>query len=329
MTDQAHGPSIPTVDLAALAHHERPVREHATASIREGFSVCGVVYLENHGVDFALRDRLLSRFVELTERPSKDKEGLERADLWFQRGYGPPNDRGECFVAAPRGIEPALKTQYPELCADNVWPDGIEGFSEDCVSLGQQLHEAGLSVLQGVAMSLGMAERTFDRRLEGAPHLLRLLRQTAGWSEVSTGWSLLTLRPDGGSGMSVRARTGDEIRVEAPEACIVAQVGQQLEILTGGELLATPHTIAAPEVPGDPRVSGAHLLHLHCHQVVFPLELFRTDETIRVYSPPVLAGTYVTKTLVDLGLAPSSALDELGYRHYRPVHTRAGEAGGG
>jgi hypothetical protein len=33
-------------------------------------------------------------------------------------------------------------------------------------------------------------------------------------------------------------------------------------------------------------------------------------------SPPVLAGTYAIKTLVDIGLAPKSAIDKLGYRHY-------------
>jgi hypothetical protein len=30
----------------------------------------------------------------------------------------------------------------------------------------------------------------------------------------------------------------------------------------------------------------------------------------------VLAGTYGLKTLVDIGLAPQSALAKLGYRHY-------------
>jgi hypothetical protein len=37
---------------------------------------------------------------------------------------------------------------------------------------------------------------------------------------------------------------------------------------------------------------------------------------VRAYSPPVLAGTYAIKTLVDIGLAPPSAIEKLGYRHY-------------
>jgi hypothetical protein len=43
------------------------------------------------------------------------------------------------------------------------------------------------------------------------------------------------------------------------------------------------------------------------------------------YAPPVLAGTYDIKTLVDIGLAPAGALDKLGYRHYdRLNRQRAG-----
>jgi hypothetical protein len=102
----------------------------------------------------------------------------------------------------------------------------------------------------------------------------------------------------------------------APEGCIVAQVGQQLEILTGGAFLATPHVITAPGVPGWTRLSSAHFIHMQSNQLLFPLEKFQTPETIRNYSPPVLAGTYAIKTLVDIGLAPREAIDKLGYRHY-------------
>jgi len=97
---------------------------------------------------------------------------------------------------------------------------------------------------------------------------------------------------------------------------VVAQVGQQLEILTGGTFQATPHVITAPKTPGYSRLSSAHFVHLHPYRLLFPMERFRTVDVIRAYRPPVLAGTYDLKTLVDIHLAPPSALDQLGYRHY-------------
>ncbi|HEY8430963.1 MAG TPA: hypothetical protein VIL20_21440, partial [Sandaracinaceae bacterium] len=195
--------------------------------------------------------------------------------------------------------------------------------------------------------ALGLPPRGFDARLEGAAHVLRLLRylplrpEQVGtgilWGEEHTDFNLLTLlpggrfldpsgrpcaRPDDASGLFLRTRPtkehphGQKVEGRAPAGCIVAQVGQQLEILTGGAVLATPHVITAPKTPGYSRVSAAHFLHLHPHQMVFPFQKFRTEETLRAYSPPVLAGTYAIKTLVDIGLAPASAIDKLGYRHY-------------
>ena len=70
----------------------------------------------------------------------------------------------------------------------------------------------------------------------------------------------------------------------------------------------------------------AHFIHLHAHQLVAPLPRFRNRDSIKAYGPAVLAGTYGTKTLVDIGLAPQSAVDRLGYRHYdRLAEQRRGE----
>ncbi len=338
-----------TVDLADLVHHEPGVRRAAAAAIRDGFAEHGLLFLANHGVDPELRDRVYDHLAAFTARPVAEKERWSAASVWYQRGWTPPNTEGagppdfeECWFAAPIPTDPALAIEYPEVYADNVWPDGPDSaFAQDYLQLGQQLHEAGLSLLQGVAMALELPHRTFDRRVQGGAHVLRLLRHLpltatqlaagARWGEAHTDSNLLTLlpggqlrdasgapcaRPDDASGLSLRTRSGAMVRGVAPEGCIVAQVGQQLEILSGGRLLATPHVVTAPKTPGLSRMSAAHLVHLHAHEMVFPLEPFRTDATRRAYAPPVLAGTYAIKTLVDLGLAPASALDGLGYRHY-------------
>jgi isopenicillin N synthase-like dioxygenase len=372
MSSDVDAPSIPTIDLALLAHHDRAIRMGAAQAIREGFATYGLVYVQNHGVDPALRDRVFERFVAFTDRPAEQKEALNRADLWFQRGWTPPNteravvaggqpDFKECYFAAPMPTDPDCRIEYPQIFADNVWPEDDDGaFGEDYLALGQQLHEAGLGLLQGLSLALGLPPRGFDARLEGAAHVFRMLRylplsaEQVGtgivWGEEHTDFNLLTLlpggrfldpdgrpceRPDDASGLSIRTRPtkehpqGLKVRGRAPEGCIVAQVGQQLEILTGGEVLATPHVITAPRTPGYTRVSGAHFLHLHPHQMVFPFQRFRTPETIRAYSPPVLAGTYAIKTLIDIGLAPRAAMDALGYRHYgRLADIRAKETGG-
>jgi isopenicillin N synthase-like dioxygenase len=352
-------PSVPTVDLEDIASNEPARVERAGAAIREALGTYGLIYLRNHGVDAANLSRFYDAFRAFVARPEEAKRPYGRADLWFQRGWTPPNtevavasggqpDFKECYFAAPVEVDPRAAAQYPELYPENIWPDDEpEGFREGYLALGQALHRAGLALLRGAAVALGLPGDAFTRVVEGGPHVTRVLNYlplgpdqvNTGilWGEEHTDFNLLTLlpggrfydpegkpsgRPDDRSGLYLRTRASAEhpqgrmVRGVAPEGCIVAQVGQQLEILTGGAFLATPHVITAPGVPGWTRLSSAHFIHMQSNQLLFPLEKFQTPETIRNYSPPVLAGTYAIKTLVDIGLAPREAIDKLGYRHY-------------
>ncbi|RJS15975.1 isopenicillin N synthase family oxygenase [Corallococcus sp. H22C18031201] len=350
---------IPTVDLTDLASDD-PVRvERGAAAIREAFGVFGLVYIKNHGVDTQALDRYYDAFSAFVARPDARKRPYGRADIWYQRGWTPPNteiavagngqpDFKECYFAAPYPNDAASAAEFPELYPENVWPDAPPAYFEDGIlTLGKSLHEAGLKLLRGAAVALGLPENAFAATCDRGPHVTRALHYlplgpsqvNTGivWGEEHTDFNLLTLlpggrfldpsgkpapKPDDKSGLYLRTRAtpespqGQMVRGNAPAGCIVAQVGQQLEILTGGTFLATPHVITAPGVPGWLRQSAAHFMHVHTSTVLFPMEKFRSREAVTNYAPPVLAGTYDIKTLVDIGLAPASALDKLGYRHY-------------
>lgn len=348
--------AIPTVDLDDL-RAEGPRRDAACAAIREGFGAYGLVYVRSHGIAPETLDAFYDAFVRFTSLPEVDKRRFARPDIWYQRGWTPPNteqavagggqpDFKECYFAAAMPLDPECKTEHPEICADNVWPD-VPRFAEVYTGMGQALHAVGQALLRGAAVALGLEEGTFTDRIDGAPHVTRALRyipltpeqveKNVLWGEEHTDFNLLTLLPGGRfidpsgqrcpppdphSGLYLRTRAtaehpaGRKVRGAAPPGCLVAQVGQQWEILTGGTFQATPHVITAPKVPGYSRLSSAHFVHLHPHQVLTPLGPFRNERTVRAYSPPVLAGTYDLKTLVDIALAPPSALNSLGYRHY-------------
>lgn len=267
-------------------------------------------------------------------------------------------DFKECFFAAPLPVDPVCAAEHPQLYASNRWPDPEGSFRRLYLKIGRHLHSVGLTLLRAAARGLQLPQSAFLGPCEGAAHVTRLLRYLplsaeqveAGvlWGEEHTDFNLLTLlpggqfydpdgmscdKPTGAGGLYLRTRpTADQpagVRISgaAPAGCIVAQVGQQLEILTGGRLLATPHEITAPKQPGYTRCSMAHFIHLHAHHPVAPLPWFRSRETSAAYGPAVLAGTYATKTLVDIGLAPRTALDRLGYRHYERLAAQRAEEG--
>lgn len=359
---------IPTIDLGDLDSQDPAKRHLAAEALRVGFGTYGLVYVKHHGVNMETLGELYDEFTHFTDRPLEQKEPLNRPDLWFQRGWTPPNteqavvssaqpDFKECYFAAPLETDPECAIQYPQIHAENIWP-AESGMESGYLAVGQQLHAAGERLLVGCALALGLPEDTFATRISGGPHVFRLLRYggltaeqiAAGvvWGEEHTDFNLLTLLPGGrfhgpdgrpcappddASGLFLRTRPseteprGRKVRGTAPPGCIVAQVGQALEILTGGAFAATPHVITAPKTEGHSRLSAAHFVHLHSHQTLFPLPSLRTPENLRVYSPPVLAGTYAIKTLVDIRLAPATALDKLGYRHYDRLASLRAEEG--
>lgn len=350
-------PVIPTVDLADIDSGDASRRERASSALREAFGVYGLVYVKGHAVDHAALLRFYERFRAFVERPAEEKQKCARADMWFQRGWTPPNtevavasggqpDFKECYFASPYEPSVELQLQYPELYPANV-PTGDPEFDEGIVTLGRALHEAGEKLLEGCADALDLPSHTFLEAINGGAHVTRVLNylpldeaQVAAkvlWGEEHTDFNLLTLLPGGQfydpagqparkpndqSGLFLRTRptaehpNGMMVAGRAPEGCITVQVGQQLEILTGGQFIATPHVITAPGITEWSRLSSAHFVHAQANQRLYPLEKFRTPEAMQSYGPPVLAGTYSIKTLVDIGLAPKSALEKLGYRHY-------------
>lgn len=243
------------------------------------------------------------------------------------------------------------------MYAENIWPDGRDAFRRLHLSIGHQLHQVGLHLLEGAERALGLEQGVFAKLAAGAAHVTRSLRYLPVtqahldaevlWGEEHTDFNLLTLlgggrffdpegqscpRPDQSSGLYLRTRATAEhpgrrmIRGVAPAGHIVSQVGQQLEILTGGRFQATPHVVRAPTTPGYTRTSMAHFVHVNALRTLWPLPRFRTPEAIDAYRPPVLAGNYGMKTLVDIGLAPTSNLSAFGYRHYdRLADARATE----
>jgi isopenicillin N synthase-like dioxygenase len=349
---------IPVVDLRDLAPGATPEAEaRAAEALLTAFGTYGLVFVRNHGIARETVTSLYDRFVEVLDRPSDEKAGWGGPEIWYQRGWTPPNteqavvaggqpDFKECFFAVGGELDPRCKQMWPELYADNVWPSEAPAFRENTLTLSRAVHDIGLRLLHGCAVALGLPAETFTERVEGAASVSRILKylelsedqlgKGILWGEEHTDFNLLTLLPGGaffyeGSrvseppagkvGLELRTRPTKEepngrlVTGRPPAGCIVAQVGQQLEVLTGGRFLATPHVIHAPQQTGWTRTSFAHFVHLHGMQPVAPLPPF--SDADQEYAPPVLAGTYGLKTLIDIGLAPRTHLEHLGYRHYR------------
>ena len=348
--------SIPVLDLSDLSQDASPsARDRAARAVLTGLGEFGLVFIRNHGIERDDALDLYRLFLDVLERPEAEKASWGGEQIWYQRGWTPPNteqavvsggqpDFKECFFAAPMPLDSRCRDFWPQIYCENVWPAEADVFRDRYLALARRVHGVGVSVLKAAERALDLPEEALTGLAEGGSHVSRLLKylpltaeQTDTgilWGEEHTDMNLLTLLPGGaffrdgqhaaegpaGSGLELRTRpteehpNGQKVVGRPPPGCMVAQVGQQLEVVTGGRLLATPHVITAPDEPGWARCSFAHFVHLQGLQPVAPLPCYRSADSS--YSPPALAGTYVLKTLVDIGLAPRSAIEALGYRHY-------------
>ena len=358
-------PDVPVLDYADLLSDRPEALQRCADALAVGLGRYGLVYIRGHEI---ARDEVLGlydRFLELLDRPESEKQQWGGSDIWYQRGWTPPNteqavvaggqpDFKECYFAAPMALDPLCKRWFPEVYIDNVWPDDAEAFRAGTLRIGRQLHLLGLALLRACERALDVPAGSLTAKAEGGAHVSRLLkylpltqeqvdngqfevggRSSVLWGEEHTDFNVLTLlpggsfyrgdqrgeRPDDAGGLYLRTPPSDEhprgqmIAGRPPPGCVVAQVGQQLEVLSGGTFLATPHVITAPAEAGWTRTSMAHFVHLNGRERVEPLPEYRAKAG-DAYAPPVLAGNYAMKTLVDIGLAPKGTLGRLGYRHY-------------
>jgi hypothetical protein len=212
--------------------------------------------------------------------------------------------------------------------------------------MGRALHGVGQELLRGAAVALGLrghlhqphrrGRRTSPARCatsRSPPS--RSSRASSGARSTRTSTSsrsagralhrperpaLPAARPDH-SGLYLRTRatpsTPRAARCAAPPRGLPRRAGGAA---AGRSSRAAPsrrrRTSSRPEVAGLVAALVRALRPPAPHQVLFPLGPFRTPETVRAYSPPVLAGTYDLKTLVDIALAPPERARQLGYRHY-------------
>ncbi|MFO0674375.1 MAG: 2-oxoglutarate and iron-dependent oxygenase domain-containing protein [Polyangiaceae bacterium] len=100
--------SIPSVDLQdpASGNQERVAR--AGEALRTAFGRYGLVYVFGHSVDAQKLRALYGAFREFVAWPEEKKKPYGRADLWFQRGWTPPNTE----VAVAGGGQPDFKECY-------------------------------------------------------------------------------------------------------------------------------------------------------------------------------------------------------------------------
>src|SRR5947209_4560479 len=281
MSDVGCVTALPVVDLRS---HPGRLRE----ALREAAHEVGFLYMTGHGVPRELADRVLAAARRLFQLPQPAKDAVAMVRSPHFRGYtrlGGELTRGRVDWREQIDIGPERapiggpgKPDYLWLQGPNQWPAGLPELPGLVAEWDAALSAVARTLLRHWAASLGSPPDVFDSAFADTPAtLIKIIRypaRPAGPQGVGAhrdaGVLTLLLAEPGSRGLQMRpARDpgGGWIDVPPVQEAFVVNIGELLEVATGGYLRATEHRVHLEE-PVAERISVPYFLHPRLHALV-------------------------------------------------------------
>jgi isopenicillin N synthase-like dioxygenase len=255
--------NLPIIDVHALVAGTGD-KETVAEQIRHACLDMGFFYIKGHGVDEALQDRLeqLSRQFFAQDLETKQELLMERAGRAW-RGYFPVGGEltsgrpdlkeGLYFGAELRADDPRVQAGVP-LHGANLFPANIPRFRETVLAYTAAMTQLGQTLMEGIALSLGLEASYFADRYTADPLILfRIFNYPPEPANVGTppswgvgehtDYGLLTiLKQDDAGGLEVKSKSGWIAAPPVP-GTFVCNIGDMLDRMTGGRYRSTPHRV--------------------------------------------------------------------------------------
>jgi isopenicillin N synthase-like dioxygenase len=262
---------LPIVDISPLlapggvaAPDDDHARAAAAAAIGAACEGPGVFLVTGHGVSAELRAELFAVAHEFFSLP-----GARKAEIAMSRGgrawrgwfgvggeltAGVPDDKEGLYLGAELSADhPAVLAGRP-MHGPNLWPSYpprlrpvVEAWMGEVAAVGQ-------AVLSGMATALGLAPGWFDRWCAEPTVLFRMFHSPPRPADLPASWAvgehtdygLLTLLAQDDVG-GLEVRSGDDwVPVDPVPDTFVCNLGDMVELATGGRYRSTPHRVLLP-----------------------------------------------------------------------------------
>jgi isopenicillin N synthase-like dioxygenase len=241
--------ALPVVDL-----NDEPQR------LRQVAHDVGFFYLTGHGVCAELSDRVLAVARRFFALPQAAKDAVAMTNSPHFRGYtrlggeftaGHIDWREQIDIGPERPplIDPTHN--YLRLQGPNQWPEGLPELPDVIAQWDAELARVGRILLQRWAAGLGADPGVFDAAFADAPAtLIKIVRYPAQAQPAQgvgahrdAGVLTLLLAEPGSQGLQVRSSDGAFIEVDPLPGAFIVNIGEMLEVASGGYLRATEHRV--------------------------------------------------------------------------------------
>lgn len=249
---------IPSIDLEALRASDPSTLE----AMCEAATGVGFATVHNTALSGACVKEVIETYRAFFKLPEAQKQHYDMARTGSNRGWG---------AAGSEQVDPDANPDYKQffdsgvslpssdprceipVYAPNVWPAEPVEFKDVISNYYDDARDVAMSVLRGVAQSIGARHDAFDAGFETPMALLRGNYYPArpSWAGAKdfgiathTDYGCLTLlATDGSLGLEVRKRGGGWIPLSADPGTFVINFGEMMDVWTDGRVRATPHRV--------------------------------------------------------------------------------------
>jgi isopenicillin N synthase-like dioxygenase len=274
---------IPVIDLSAA---ESPATTHAIeAACRD----IGFMVVAGHGIPpdtiSGIRDATVAYFEQPEEHKLRDRITRNNYRGYIPQGFFSPANADAATADRYEGYK--LHLEVPannpvcdecDLYGPNKWPESPPGFRDAVLTYWQECDRVANRLLCALAKSLGIDTGRFLAHFESPLTNMTLLHYPPqpdgqpgfGIHPHKDTDALTILYPDAVGGLMVRQRGDDdwlEVRTEGSD--LVVNIGDLLELWSGGYFVSTPHKVV--NTSGAERYSFPYFAVPRFDTVVRPL----------------------------------------------------------
>jgi isopenicillin N synthase-like dioxygenase len=311
--------NIPVVDLADFLSGDESRKQNFVKALGQAYEEVGFVAVKNHGIPDDLIADLYQNVQQFFSLPNDVKQGYEKKELAGQRGYtsfGREHAKGydapdlKEFFQFGQSVEDndPIKEEYP----DNVMVEEVKEFYPTMVKAYRNFEKSGKSLLQAIALYLGLDEHYFDEWVHNGNSILRAIHyppinsepKSAIRAEQHEDINLITLLVGASAdGLQILTRQNEWVGVTSLPEQIVVNVGDMLQRLTNNRLRSTTHRVVNPprELWGTSRFSIPFFLHPKGNMDLTCLESCVDEANPKAYDDTT-AGEYLDERLREIGL---------------------------
>jgi isopenicillin N synthase-like dioxygenase len=249
---------IPVIDISDLIAHGAEMSSETVDRIADAARHVGFFSVTGHGCPAPVSARMIAQAKAFFALPFEEKMRVYIGNSRNHRGYVPIGE--EVFAGGTADHKEAFDLSieldetdpdavaYP-LLGPNQWPD-LPGFADDVIAYYEATFTIGRRLMQAFAAALGLDPAHFDAVITKPPSQLRLVhypfnaeaRDAIGIG-AHTDYECFTLLLATGPGLEVMNGKGEWIDAPPVPGGITINVGDMLELLSGGEFVATSHRV--------------------------------------------------------------------------------------